>query len=86
MGSRRRTLERILGFAEAQVASLLESGDGLIDAGYGQLVRENVEVADCVVDELEGVSCDESSRLKLRIPSLDPRREASLLYKEVCKL
>jgi len=31
---------------------LLEGGEGLVDAGDGELVGGYVEVADCVVDEL----------------------------------
>jgi hypothetical protein len=42
-----------LGLADAQVASLLEGGEGFVDARDGELVGVDVEVVDCVVDELE---------------------------------
>lgn len=42
------------GFADAQVARLLECGERVIDARDGLLVRLDVEVADGVVDELGG--------------------------------
>jgi len=48
----RRTLQRIFGFAQAQIAGLLQRGEGLVYARDGELVGEDVEVADCVVDEL----------------------------------
>ena len=35
----------------------MEGGEGFVDAGYGGFVGVDVEVADCVVDELEWVSC-----------------------------
>jgi hypothetical protein len=37
---------------------LLEGGEGFIDAGDGELVGLDVEVADCVVDELGRISCE----------------------------
>ena len=54
----RHTLERVFGFAQAQVAGLLEGGEGFIDTGDGELVGLDVEVADCVVDELGRISCE----------------------------
>lgn len=35
---------------------MLEVGEGVVDACYGVLVGLDVEVADCVVDELWGFS------------------------------
>lgn len=55
----RHTLERILGLAQSQVSGLLKSREGLIDAGDGELVGLYVEVADCVVNELRRISCEE---------------------------
>lgn len=46
--------EGILGVLDAQVARLLEGRDGLVYAGYGDLVGLDVEVVDGVVDELVG--------------------------------
>lgn len=40
------------GFARAQFAGLLEGREGVVDARYGLFVGVDVEVADCVVDEL----------------------------------
>lgn len=47
-----RTLEGILCLAETQLAGLLEGGEGFIDAGDGLFVWLDVEVVDCVRDEL----------------------------------
>jgi ABC-type amino acid transport substrate-binding protein len=72
----RRTFQGIFGFAQAQVAGLLQSREGLVYARDGELVGEDVEVADCVVDELGIVNCVAKLWWEMRIPSLDPRREA----------
>jgi hypothetical protein len=40
--------------AHAQIARLLQRGQGVIDAGDGLFIGVDVEVADGVVDELEG--------------------------------
>lgn len=45
-------LEGVFGVADAQVAGLLERGDGFGDARGGELVGRDVEVVDGVVDEL----------------------------------
>lgn len=49
----REAAEGIFGVFDAQVARLLEGGDGFVYAGYGDFVGLDVEVVDCVVDELE---------------------------------
>jgi ABC-type amino acid transport substrate-binding protein len=54
-GKWRRTFERAFGFAETEVARLLEGGERFVDACDGELVGLDVEVADCVVDELGGL-------------------------------
>lgn len=43
------------GIADAEVAGLLEGGEGVVDAGDGLFVGLDVEVCDGVVDELLGV-------------------------------
>lgn len=48
----REFLEGGLGFVDAQVARLLERGDGVVDSADGEFVRVDVEVVDGVVDEL----------------------------------
>lgn len=40
------------GFAHAQVAGLLEGCEGVINARDGLFVGRDIEVANCVVDEL----------------------------------
>lgn len=57
------TLQGALGFAHAQVAGLLQGGEGLVDARDGVLVWLDVEVLDGVADELGGrvavsIRCD----------------------------
>jgi len=44
--------ERRFSFTGTQFARLLESREGIVDARYGLFVGMDVEVADCVVDEL----------------------------------
>lgn len=47
------TFEGIFGFADAQVARLLEGGDGFADAGDGEFVGTDVEAVYRLVDELQ---------------------------------
>lgn len=46
------TSDSILGFFRAKLARLPEGGKGFVDARYRLLVWRDVEVLDCVVDEL----------------------------------
>lgn len=46
------TFKGAFGFSYSQVACLLEGGEGFIDAADGDFVRVDVEIADCVVDQL----------------------------------
>ena len=55
-GLREATFESAFGFADAQVARLVQGGEGFVDARDGRFVGVDIEVADCVVDELEGIS------------------------------
>lgn len=47
-----RTFKSAFGFSYSQVACLLEGGEGFVDAADGNFVRMDVEVADCVVNQL----------------------------------
>ena len=58
-----------LSLAHAQVARLLQGGEGVIDAGDGLFVGVDVEVSDGVVDELE----IESERLESELEVLKER-------------
>lgn len=48
----RELAEGGFGIFDAEVAGLIESGEGFVDAGDGVFVGADVEVLDCVVDEL----------------------------------
>ena len=49
------TFQSAFGFSYAELARLVQGGKGFVDACYGGFVGMDVEVADCVVDELEWV-------------------------------
>lgn len=53
-GARKVTSESALGFTDAEVARLLQGREGFVDATDGEFVGLDVEVADCVVDQLMG--------------------------------
>lgn len=42
--------EGVFGIADAEVAGLLEGGEGFVDAAQGEFIGLDVEVGDCVVD------------------------------------
>lgn len=46
------TFQSAFGFSDAQVAGLLEGGEGFVDAADGDFVGVDVEIADCMVDQL----------------------------------
>lgn len=46
------------GISNAQFAGLLERGKRVIDARHGLFIWVDVEIADCVVDQLHYVSTD----------------------------
>lgn len=48
------TFQCALGLLKAQFARLLEGGKGFIDSCDGEFVGLDVEVANCMVDELFG--------------------------------
>lgn len=47
------TFEGIFGFANTEVAGLLQGRKGFCNARAGLLIGLNIEVVDCVVDELD---------------------------------
>lgn len=83
----RELLERRVGLLSLQVARLLQGREGVVYAGYGDLVWADVEVLDRVVDELvlgglfvsvpEGVLFWALRLAALVLQLLDPLREAS---------
>lgn len=48
----RELAEGGFGIFDAEVAGLVEGGEGFVDAGDGVFVGADIEVFDCVVDEL----------------------------------
>ena len=83
------TFERALRFPDPEVARLLQGGERFVDTGDGDFVRVDVEVADCVVDELGGgrkLLVDmgrKAGGLILSSPSRGLRREAFLIRKSL---
>lgn len=70
----REFAEVCLGLADAEVAGLLEGGKGVVYAGDGEFVGLDVEVCNCVLDKLAGVSFDVISSYVSGIGGVTDRR------------